>query len=67
MSGLTPGRYPCGAAGEKGTLAPGKRDDLVVLSANPLAVAPEDIAAIRVLRTVGGGRVVHDEIQGDTR
>jgi predicted amidohydrolase YtcJ len=49
---------------EKGTLAPGKRADLVVLSHSPLAVAPERIAAIRVLRTLTAGRVVHDEIAG---
>lgn len=45
---------------EKGTLAPGKRADLVVLSASPLAVAPDRIAGIRVLRTVCGGRITHD-------
>jgi predicted amidohydrolase YtcJ len=44
---------------EKGTLAPGKRADLVVLSASPLAVAPERIRGIRVLRTVAGGRPTH--------
>jgi hypothetical protein len=44
---------------EKGTLAPGKRADLVALSANPLDVAPGRIAELRVLRTVAGGRVVH--------
>jgi len=52
---------------EKGTLAAGKRADLVVLSANPLAVEPTRIAGIRVLRTVTGGRVVHDADAGLTR
>jgi len=45
---------------EKGTLAPGKRADLVVLSDSPLAVPPERISGLRVLRTVCGGRVTHD-------
>jgi predicted amidohydrolase YtcJ len=45
---------------EKGTLAPGKRADLVVLSDSPLAVPPERIATLRVLRTVCGGRITHD-------
>lgn len=44
---------------EKGTLAPGKRADLVVLSDDPLRVEPTQIAALRVLRTVCGGRVTH--------
>ena len=45
---------------EKGTLAAGKRADLVVLSANPLEVRPDRIAAIEILGTVVGGRAVHD-------
>jgi predicted amidohydrolase YtcJ len=45
---------------EKGTLAAGKRADLVVLRENPLTIPPERIADIPVLRTVAGGRVVHD-------
>jgi hypothetical protein len=49
---------------EKGTLAPGKRADLVVLSESPLSVAPERIAGIRVLRTVTGGRAVHGDGTG---
>jgi predicted amidohydrolase YtcJ len=52
---------------EKGTLAAGKRADLVVLSANPLAVEPARIGELRVLRTVTGGRVVHGAGNGLTR
>jgi predicted amidohydrolase YtcJ len=52
---------------EKGTLAPGKRADLAILSANPLAVAPDRIAEVRVLRTLCGGRVTHGEPSGDLR
>ena len=53
--------------GEKGTLAPGKRADLAILSANPLAVPPDRIASLRVLRTVAGGRVTHGDPDGDLR
>jgi predicted amidohydrolase YtcJ len=45
---------------EKGTLAAGKRADLVVLSANPLTVAADRIASLRVLRTLCGGRTTYD-------
>jgi predicted amidohydrolase YtcJ len=44
---------------EKGTLAVGKRADLVVIEANPAAVAPERIADLKVLRTVVGGNCVY--------
>ena len=48
-----------GMADEKGTLAPGMLADLVVLSADPTAVAPDKIGAIDVLMTMVGGRVVY--------
>src|SRR5262249_56105313 len=44
---------------EKGTLSPGKLADFVVLSADPLTIAPDSIEKIEVLRTVAGGRVVY--------
>jgi predicted amidohydrolase YtcJ len=49
---------------EKGTLAPGKRADLVVLSDDPLAVPADRIHEIRVVRTVAAGRAVHDSERG---
>jgi len=43
----------------KGTLEEGKQADLVVLSANPLEVRPEDLRQIRVLMTIHRGRIVY--------
>ena len=51
------------AAGEeaiKGTLAPGKLADLVVLDRDPFAVPPAQLKDLRVLLTVLGGRVVYE-------
>lgn len=43
----------------KGTLAPGKYADLVILSANPTAVAVDSLRDIEALVTVVGGKVEH--------
>ena len=43
---------------EKGTIEAGKLADFVVLEADPLATPPDQIAAIRVLRTFIGGMQV---------
>lgn len=45
---------------EKGTLEVGKRADIVILSQNPLAVAPQDIGKLKVERTMIGGAFVID-------
>ncbi|MDB4970884.1 MAG: hypothetical protein JWN44_6573 [Myxococcales bacterium] len=43
----------------KGTLAPGMLADLVLLSADPTATAPEHLTEIEVVMTIVGGRVVY--------
>jgi predicted amidohydrolase YtcJ len=47
---------------DKGTLAEGKRADLVILDGNPLKVAPETIMDLRVLQTIKDGVVVHSAL-----
>lgn len=44
---------------EKGSIAPGKRADLVILDQNPLTVPPESIRRIRVLATIKDGKPVY--------
>jgi predicted amidohydrolase YtcJ len=44
----------------KGSIAPGKRADMVALAGDPTAVAPDMIAGIEVRLTVAGGVTVFD-------
>lgn len=45
--------------GERGTLEAGKVADLVILSANPLAVPPATLRDVKVVETVKAGRTVY--------
>jgi predicted amidohydrolase YtcJ len=46
-----------GAEADRGTLSPGRRADAVVLDGDPFAVAPAEIARIRVRTTLIDGRL----------
>jgi predicted amidohydrolase YtcJ len=43
-----------------GSLERGKFADLIILDRDPLSVAPEDIANVKVLQTMVGGRIVYE-------
>ena len=44
---------------ERGSIAPGKRADLVILSENPLEKEKMQIRDIRVLSTIKDGEVIY--------
>jgi len=45
----------------KGSIEVGKMADLVILSADPTAVSPEELPEIRVEKTIIGGEVVWEQ------
>jgi predicted amidohydrolase YtcJ len=44
----------------KGSLTPGKLADIVLLEKDPHAVDPEEIVNIKIIRTLLGGKTVHE-------
>ena len=58
--------YAEGMEGQKGSLAPGKLADLVVLSQDILAIDPGHIREAQVDLTVCDGRVVYDRAKAGT-
>jgi predicted amidohydrolase YtcJ len=46
---------------EKGTLVAGKLADLIVLDRDPLAIPSSDLASVKVLATLVGGEIVHED------
>jgi predicted amidohydrolase YtcJ len=51
--------YAAFEEGQKGSLEPGKLADIVILSKDIMTIPPEDIPATRVVRTIIGGKTVH--------
>ncbi len=54
------GAYASFEEEDKGTIAPGKLADFVVLSGDPREIAPEDLPSLTVDMTVIDGRVVYE-------
>jgi predicted amidohydrolase YtcJ len=54
------GAYASFEEDTKGTLAPGKLADFVILEKDPHDVDPDSIVDIKVVRTVVGGKTVYD-------
>jgi predicted amidohydrolase YtcJ len=47
---------------DKGSLAPGKRADLVVLDGNPLTVDPADLFTIKAVATIKDGKTIYGSL-----
>jgi len=55
------GAYAAFEERKKGSLAPGKMADLIMLSGDPMTAPAPDILNIRVIITIAGGRIVYRE------
>ena len=51
-----------GRGADKGTIAPGKLADMVLVNTDPLTAEPEDLAGVETVMTVVGGRVVWNKV-----
>ena len=56
----TGGAVACGEAATRGSIKPGKRADVTVLSADPLAADPQELPEIRVEMTFLSGNKVYE-------
>jgi predicted amidohydrolase YtcJ len=56
----TDGAYASFEEGEKGSLAPGKLADVVIIDRDITRISPETIREARIMYTIVGGRVVFD-------
>jgi predicted amidohydrolase YtcJ len=54
--------WQVGEDGDKGSLAPGKRADLVVLDQNPLTIDPASLYTIKVVATIKDGKTVYGQV-----
>jgi predicted amidohydrolase YtcJ len=54
--------WQIGEDGDKGSLATGKRADLVVLDGNPLTVDAAKIYSIKVVATIKDGKTIYGSI-----
>jgi predicted amidohydrolase YtcJ len=54
--------WQIGEDGDKGSLATGKRADLVVLDGNPLTVDAAKIHSIKVVATIKDGKTIYGSI-----
>jgi hypothetical protein len=57
------GAYLMFAEKQPGSIEPGKLADLVVISKNYASCPEDEIKDIEALRTVVGGKVVHDRLR----